>query len=326
LPWIVGPSAGALLFRYVDDRAPAVVAASLFAINLVLAAVILKSDNIDDEGYESDDSNCTRANDAEADDGRASRQRQSSSSPSKARHRGAGASILSNLKFCFSSKTLGSVVAAKLIVTLVSKATSYSQLGSFYEDMYGLEPHHRGYISSYQQALQFIVQSTLVDRVLNLSGGERRATYLFTGLLAVAVLMEIQRSLLLFLLVLCPIISLSFAMQSLSLQTLVTQVAPKKAIFSVLAALDVLQNIVSVSMPVYRTVLFRVLASDQEENAMEGDPDPVAWIVSSAGHWIVASIAISCLLLPDEKAWKEDAASSARSTAASSNLTRRKEN
>ena len=174
--WIVGPSAGALLFRYVDHRAPAVVAASLFAINLVLAAVFLKGDNVDDDDDdESVGSNHVRA-DVNASDEASAKQKQ----PSK--HKGARASILSNFRSCFSSNVLGSVIAANLIVTWVTKATSYSQLGSFYEDMYGLEPHHRGYISSYQQALQFIVQSTLVDGVLKLSGGERRTTCFFTGM------------------------------------------------------------------------------------------------------------------------------------------------
>ena len=48
-------------------------------------------------------------------------------------------SVWSNLKSCFTSRQLGSVVVARLIYTWTIKATSYAQLGSFYEDMYGLE-------------------------------------------------------------------------------------------------------------------------------------------------------------------------------------------
>lgn len=278
--WIVGPSVGALLYKYVGPAAPCLAACSLFAVNLVLAVVFLK----DEQESQGDIDSI-----------------QESITPSKKPKK--GLSIWSNLKSCFSSKALGSVVVVNLIITWVTKATNYSQLGSFYEDMYGLEPHHRGYISSYQQALQFIVQSTLVDHVLRFTGGERRTICFFSALLTVAVALEAQRSLSLFLIVLCPMISLSFAITNLSLQTLVTHVAPANAVFSVLAALDVLQNVVSVSVPFYRTALFRLLRSDEEDESaiMEGDPDPVAWVLSSAVHWGVAALGISYLLLSNNK-------------------------
>jgi hypothetical protein len=195
-------------------------------------------------------------------------------------------------------------VVTKLLVTWVTKATNYSQLGSFYEDMYGLEPHHRGYISSYQQLLQFLVNVRLVAPFLSMTGGERPATLYCVAVMAVAVWLESQQSLLLFLLVLCPIISLSFCISDLSLQTLVTHVAPPSSMFSVLAALDVLQNAVSVSVPFYRTWLFSHLQKDASHGAMEGDPDPVAWVRASAMHWCAAAILLS-VLLTRESWWKE---------------------
>ena len=278
--WILGPAAGALLFQYVDRRAPAVVACALFSINLVLAAVFLKPvDESKDHAH--DPHNAVDNGDKPS---------------SKQQHQ--RLSILEKLKTCFSSKALGSVVVTQLILTWVTKATNYSQLGSFYEDMYGLEPYHRGYISSYQQFLQFIVQSALVGPILHWSGGERRTTAFFTALLAVAVFLESRQSLPLFLIVLCPIISLCFSMTSLSLQTMVTHVAPAHSIFSVLAALDVLQNAVSVSVPFYRTMLFGLLAKDTgAKAAMAGDPDPISWVLSSSLHWAVAAVAASYLLL-----------------------------
>jgi len=39
--WILGPSTGALLFKYVDHRAPVCVASLLFVLNMMLAAVLL---------------------------------------------------------------------------------------------------------------------------------------------------------------------------------------------------------------------------------------------------------------------------------------------
>jgi MFS family permease len=284
--WIIGPSIGALLHRYVGPGAPCVVACVLFGINIVLTLLFLNNEemcgNEPTHASSSSSSACT------------------SNSTSVQRQR--RWSVWSNLQTCFSSRALGSVVVASLLVTWVTRATNYSQLGNFYEDMYGLEPHVRGYIYSYQQALQFLVQSLLVDRILRVTGSERRTICAFAALLAVAVGLEAQRSRWLFFMALCPLISVSFAIINVTLQSLVTHVAPPTAIFSVLAALDVLQNAVSVTVPFYRTALFQWLPSRSEpaessSALLRGDPDPMAWVLSCAAHWIMASLCISGLLL-----------------------------
>jgi MFS family permease len=305
--WIIGPTVGALLFQYVDPGAPAWTACVLFVINLVLATILLRGDDDkatakrvagrkdsdatdDQERIENNPKDSTRADNT------------STYTPPPT---APPLSILAKLKTCFSSRALGSVVATQLILTWVTKATSYSTLGSFYEDMYDLEPYHRGYISSYQGILQFIVQSALVGPILHWSGGERRTTCIFTGILAVAVFFECLQSLPLFLMVLCPVIALCFSMTTLSLQTMVTHVAPAHSIFSVLAALDVLQNAVSVSVPFYRALLFGVLGKSEsgtdtdtasKVGTMQGDPDPVAWVISSSIHWVVACFVMTYLL------------------------------
>jgi hypothetical protein len=69
--------------------------------------------------------------------------------------------------------------------------------------------------------------------------------------------------------------------------------------------LDVLQNTVSVSVPFYRTVLFRLLPA-KNASAMQGDPDPVAWVIASAFHWVVAAAALSYLFLSNPKLWDID--------------------
>ena len=93
-------------------------------------------------------------------------------------------------------------------------------------------------------------------------------------------------------------VSMKYA--SLSLRSLLTQIAPKKSLGSILAAVDVLQNCASVTVPFYRTLLFRILACAAEEDsnaAMRGDPCPRMWLKSSLLHWIVATIVMSRLLL-----------------------------
>ena len=287
--WIVGPTAGALMFKYVDPAAPALFACALFLLNLVLAATLLPSPQ-EWRRIEADLSNAVDDDDDGADTKKAE-------DGSKRKKLSTWGSISKNLQAAFSSRALGAVVASRLICTFVTRATSYSQLGSFYEDMYGLEPHNRGYISSYQSFLSFIVQAVLVGPIMTWSGGERQTAAILAVVLAGAVALESLRSLWLFLIILSPIIALCMSMINLSLQTLTTQVAPTHAIFSILTALDILQSVVSVSAPFYRTALFSFLKPDTGENHMEGDPDPVSWVTTSAVHWTAAAGAISLLLL-----------------------------
>jgi MFS family permease len=158
--WIIGPSIGALLHRYVGPGAPCFVACVLFGINIVLTLCCLNNEEMCGNKSTGTTTNSSGS---------------SSHVPTTSVPRQLSWSVWSNLQTCFSSRALGSVVVASLLVTWVTRATNYSQLGNFYEDMYGLEPHVRGYIYSYQQALQFLVQSLLVDRILRVTGSERRS-------------------------------------------------------------------------------------------------------------------------------------------------------
>ena len=261
------------MYKNVDHRAPALLACALFVVNIALAAVLLPR-----------------------------HEEHVSSDPEKKSQKSL-TSFISNLRACFSSKLLGSVISSLLIFTWVTRATSYATMASYYEEMYGLEPHQRGYLSSYQQSLSFVVQSALVGPLLTLLGGERRAVVFAALLLAISTFLELQRSLSFFLIVLCPAIALSIALLNLSLRSLVTHVAPKESMGSVLAALDVLQNATAVSVPFYRTMLFSILGTNNKDAAMKGDPNPMAWIASSGFHWLAAAFVMGYLLLsPDRQA------------------------
>mmetsp|Transcript_21047 Transcript_21047/g.21438 ORF Transcript_21047/g.21438 Transcript_21047/m.21438 type:complete len:285 (-) Transcript_21047:22-876(-) len=216
---------------------------------------------------------------------------------------GSKRSFWENLKSCYSSESLISVVASQLMFYWMYRATSYSNMGSYYEDMYGVEPHVRGYIQSYQRALEFIIQSSLIRSVLDRVGGERRAVFLSCILLAGATIFEARRNLSIFLLAISPSIALSKSMISVSLRSLLTQLAPADAIFSIFAALDVLQNVFAVSIPFYRTFLFRLLTNVGAGQTLIvlGDPDPISWVISSSFHWVIAAIGIAYLLLRPEQ-------------------------
>ena len=98
-------------------------------------------------------------------------------------------------------------------------------MGSYYEDMYGVEPHIRGYIQSYQRVLQFIVQSSLIQSVLERVGGERRAVFLACALLAGGTFLEARQNLFVFLLAISPSIALSTTVSHTVFESFVLLVA-----------------------------------------------------------------------------------------------------
>ncbi|KAL7549361.1 hypothetical protein ACHAWF_012632 [Thalassiosira exigua] len=276
--WIAGPSVGALLYKHVSPSAPALAASGLFVLNAVLAAILLPAD--DDAAGETN---------LKAKNG------------SGAKEAGKMASFTANLKTCFSSSSLASVVTSLLLFGWVTRTTSYANMASFYEEKYGVEPHIRGYIKSYQQGLNFLVQSFLVRSLLSAAGGEGRAAIIGCFMLSFATLCEVNANFEVFLGVVCPAVALSVGIIGVSLRSLVTQVTPKDSLGSVLAALDVLQNAASVTVPFYRTLLFKTAAyygPKDEDAAMFGDPDPKVWLMSSFIHWAMFAMAITFLLLP----------------------------
>ena len=352
--WVVGPSVGAVLFKYVDPRAPPVLASVLFLVNMGVAALLLPEDCCgEDYGLlEKEEKEDTGFND---DHPRTPTRRNHTNSNSSCRQRAQGCrrathqanskckmctlNFFSNLKSCFSSSTLAAVVCASLVVTWVTRATNSNNLSTFYEELYGLEPHQRGYISSYQQVLGLVIEAFFIAPVLKWSGGERKATCLTALLLSVAIGLQTlyKTDLRLFLGLVCPVTSLAYSIMFTSLQTLVTTtVHPAESIFSVLAAMDVLQNAVSVTVPFYRTMLFaRLTAVTASSNnnilnnlhdavlsttttstttmslaagttTMEGDPDPGAWLVTCTIHWFLASAALGSFLLLYEKRWQSN--------------------
>lgn len=269
MAWIAGPSVGALLYKTVDVRAPALLAVVLFIINMVLAGILLP----DQEDEATGETKKTKLEGNKF------------------------SSFASNLKTCFVSPALGSAIISMLLFTWFTRATSYATMASYYEDMYGMETHHRGYLSSYQQILSFLVQSFLVGPLIKWSGGERQAATYAALLMALTTYLEAKSTLHVFLFLLAPAVSLSMAVMSLSLSSLITHVAPKESLGSVLAALDVLQNATAVTVPFYRTMLFAMLAGREHHSVMQGDPEPIRWVLSSAAHWLVAAIAMGVLLL-----------------------------
>jgi len=276
LGFIVGPAVGGFLYKHVDKSAPAFLASCIFLFNFILAAIFIPADQT---VYNIQTQRNNNQNERGEDTTRWSK----------------FTSFTTNLKSCFSSITLGSVIASQLIYQWTLKATSYSTMTNYYEDLFGIEPHQRGYLTSYQNCLSFFFQAFFVQSFLQALGGEPNATCAAAVAMTIANLMQHGTPFSLFVGVACPIISLSRAIMGVSLTTLVTKVAPTETLSSVLAALDVLQNMASVTVPFYRTFLFRILGLISGEYV--GDLSPLLWVKSSVVHWLLTCILMTNLLL-----------------------------
>ena len=281
---MIGPSAGAILYKQIGPYSPAYLACGLFGFITLLGFFLLPDTQVYDDVSSKETSetstDCKNRSDLSNFE-----------------------NFRCNLRSCFSSKALASTIISLLLYGWMSRATSYQSLGDFYEEMYGIETHQRGYISSYKSVLSFVIQSFLIRPLLILSGDERRAATLAGLGLALATVFEAGANLNVYLLLVCPIVSITVSILSLTLKSLLTQVAPKGTISSALAALDILQNIVAVSVPFYRTALFSLIEyltkcakGDVDQCMMTGDPEPRAWLLSSAIHWFLFTISIHWLL------------------------------
>ncbi len=288
--FIIGPSLGGFLYKHVDKKAPALLASLLFIFNFLLAATLLPHEK---ERHTPLDMKQDMENII------------SKPSESKAK------TLIKNVQSCFSSKQLASVVLSILLYCWISGATSYASMTSYYEQMFGIEPHQRGYIRSYTSVLSLLFQTFFVRTAFQKLGDEYNAACIASFAMAFATLLELSASFILFITIICPVVAVANATLRLSLRSLVTLVAPKQSLGSVLAALDILQNLAAVSVPLYRTILFQILAKMEngksrigmkdDSISMIGDPNPKMWLKSSLIHWILASLIMSALLLKQSR-------------------------
>ena len=287
--WIVGPSLGSLLYKHVGQFAPATAACGLFLINSMIAAALLPGEGNHLINQQSDKTT----------------ERREKAMTKKLNI----SSFLANLKTCFSSGALASAVVSLLLYGWASRTTSYANMASFYEEKYGIEPYARGYIKSYQMGLNIMVQSFFVKTLLSMFGGERNAACIAAFTLALATFSETYATFTIFIGIICPLVAISVQMISVSLRSILTQVTPKESLGSVLAALDVLQNAASVTVPFYRTFLFQLLAyiseKEDEKASMVGDPDPRVWLLTSSVHWMGLAFVVTLLLSPKRTDVKE---------------------
>ena len=287
----MGPSAGAYLFSHVGTYAPIYVSLVLFSLNTLLVLFCLPKEEEEHDESQNDKNQSKKESDKKEKSGF---QR-----------------ILSNFHACFHSDNpcLTSAVLALLLFQWTLRTTSYKNIATFYETRFGSEPYQRGYLQSYQSALTFLVQSSLVRPILSYVGGEVNAACGAAMLMAVANFVTVKVDFVQYLVLLCPLNAIATAMLGITLKSVVSKVAPKQSLGSVFATIDVLQNTAQVTVPFYRTMLFS-LAQPAAENQQKGDPDPNQWLISSGVHWLVATAAFSYLLLRESPCANMDDAAS----------------
>lgn len=282
--WIVGPSVGAYLYSHVGTYAPIYVSCSLFLLNSLVVMFFLPKEEDHEE------------------------EPQQEKTKEEKSEQSAIGRILSNFRACFhsSNQCLASTVLALLLFQWVFKTTSYKNISTYYETQYGMEPHQRGYMQSYQSALSFIVQSSLVKPILRYVGGEVNAACAAAFLMAIACFAELQVTFYQYLVLICPLYAVGIAILGVSLKSNVSKMAPKAALSSVFATIDVLQNVAMVTVPFYRTLLFSWTQPSDASPDVTGDPDPNQWLMASGLHWAVATAAFSYLLLQGSPCAKTD--------------------
>ena len=278
IAWIVGPSLGAFLFKHVHMSAPPLLACVIFTFLFIFGLAYLPTEEPDDDVTVTSEKKTLKK---------------------------CISNIYNNFKSTMSSFQSGNielvcVIASQLLFTLMQLVTSYSSMTSYYEERYGIEPHIRGYLSSYRSSLGFTIQTFAIQPLLHRCGGERNAAFLAAIAMSSVSFLETKVPFNIYLFILCPLFMASTNLLEISVKSLVTQVAPASSISSVLATLDVLTNIVKVTVPFYRATLFVSMAKvcGADENcAMAGDPDPFFWNISSGLHWLFTAGLLYFLLI-----------------------------
>ncbi len=271
--WLIGPSLGALLYQHVDERAPLIIACVIFVLITIVAMISLPSDN---NNNNNNDNNNNKNN-------------------IKTKK---SASLSSIFTWEESLKYIG---MSTVLYHFLMRATSYTSMGNYYEQMYGIQSHQRGYLRSYQSVLSLIIQTFGLKYFVK----QERHFIVYSSLtLGILSFMETQANLQSYTLIIIPIMTLANIVLHTSLRSLLVSSTSSitTSVHSILATLDVFQNAASVTVPFYRTFLFQMLDSTNEydsrtDSSLLGDPHPQSWLVTSGLHWILGSFVFSTLLI-----------------------------
>ncbi|CAM9604999.1 unnamed protein product, partial [Heterosigma akashiwo] len=239
LAFIVGPCIGSFLYR-LSPLYPCLLASSVFIFNsLVLSCLVPNGDVLN------------RSEEPEDMDGQRPRSRSRSVSKPLDPDATWWHTFCYNFKTTCSEPTVAWVVFVRLAFAFLARSLNANDMG-YYEERFGLDLAHIGYIKSYQNAVVLLVQLFLVAPIAR-RADEAELTTLALGGLVAAHLFEASPSVGKWeYLTLCvPLKGLGTALLRVCLESLFTEAVPPGNLGAALGLLNVLQAAVGVVAPVY---------------------------------------------------------------------------
>lgn len=263
LAFMIGPSLGGLLAKWFDRSVPAFVAAGIFAVIYLLAAMMLSPQDMSDT---SGDGNKVKT--------QAEKQALSKSEGSPAM----------GVRQLLVADGLGAFTVIKFINTFFV-AGLYVAHSRSVADKYSLQPHHMGYLSSAQSLISLLLQSYVIAAITR-RFGERttiRSAYVVAILLAAT---EACNSRIGVYLLLLPLSILSRELISQMFESIFASLVPKSEAGAALGAMGLVKSVARVAGPVYGGLLFGFL-----ESRIGSAARPVAECVQDA----VVLLALVCI-------------------------------
>jgi len=174
-------------------------------------------------------------------------------------------STVDSIANLLSRKGLGQLTCIKFMYNVFGSALF--ALGSRYvADKYTLEPHHMGYLSSYQSVISLISQMFLVGDVSKRLGEERTLHIAFTASVALSVVEGCNSSVYVYV-ALVPFRTLAMSLISQMFESLFILIMPDSEAASMLGTLGLLKAVARVTGPLYGGLLLGHLSAMFGHNA-----------------------------------------------------------
>jgi len=257
--FMISPALGGLLSKNFGMGMPAYLAAALFLLNSAIVIVFLPDEGLLSPEEEKVKQERRLSQEVEATEARVRKNSTEGDAvpvaeavkPKPAYKR--SESTVDSIRELLSRKGLGELSAIKFAYSLAGAAMF--ALGTRYvADKYSLEPHHMGYLSSYQSVVSLFSQTFLIAKVNSWLGEERGLQVAFLGSLLVSVVEGFNSSIYVYV-ALVPFRTFATSLISQMFESLFTLICPDSEAASMLGALGLLKAVARVTGPIYGGLL-----------------------------------------------------------------------
>lgn len=238
------PTIGGLLSKFFSKAVPAYVAAGLFVFNFVTISGMLPNDDDMHEAGGRPKAGASAEVKAHSTPPRSTKEHVSETV----------ARIRRQTVQLVSTPGLGSLTMIKVVFSIFSSA-AYTFAAKYVSEKYALEPHHMGFLSTYQSILSLVSQTYLVGVISKRLGTERTLQVAFLATVVVAMIEGSFRSVSLYV-ALVPLRTVAGDLISQMFETMMTTVVPKSEAASLFGTLNLLKAMARVCGPLYGGLLF----------------------------------------------------------------------